>query len=167
VVGLDVSKEAIAIAKNEHHEKSVDFDVLDATDINKASIIHGKYGDANIYMRGVLHQILDEDRKAFQATLIHLMGNKGKLYCIEVADNIRNYFEQSNENFSQLPSSMRQVFLSNLPPKGLSLETIDDFFPSDRFQVSNCGKSYLSTNLSFSNKEVIQIPALYVMLKTI
>ena len=167
VVGVDVSPFAISVAKEEVKESNVAFDTMDATDVGKAREIHSKYGDLNIYMRGVLHQILEADQELFQQTILSLMGQKGKMYCVEVSDQIRTHFDESNSSFSRLPLRMRQVFISNLPPIGLSKNNVANYFPKDRFNVLQAEEAKLNTNISYIDGEQIYIPAISVLVEKV
>ncbi len=167
VLAVDVSSEAIGIANELHNQNKVQikFEVLGATDTEKAIALHNELGDVNIYMRGVLHQIKESDIVKFQQVIKTLLGNRGSLYGIEVSNKIRDYFNASNEGFSKLPKRMQQVFISNLPPKGLSPENLFSYFPEHLFKVLKTGPSKLNTNLKFKNDEPIYIPAIYALLK--
>ena len=166
VLGVDASSEAISVAREMYGGKEgIAFDVLDGTDMPKAKSIHDRFGDMNIYMRGVLHQIKEEDISAFRKSLRTLLGKQGHLYCIEVSDKIREHFNTSEGSFNKLPQRMQQVFISNLPPKGLSLSNISKYFPDDKFKVILSGEARLNTNIQYSNEVPIYIPAVFVLIQ--
>ncbi|MEM1319725.1 MAG: class I SAM-dependent methyltransferase [Bacteroidota bacterium] len=167
VLGVDASEEAIQIAREAYGGDSHQFGILDATDPKAAQAIHQELGDAHIYSRGVLHQLLKNDYEALIQTLRTLLGQKGRLYCMEVSDQIRAHFDASADDFSQLPERMRQVFLSDLPPRGLSLEGLSSFFPEDQFRILQSGPGRLLTNLNFSDGSPIYIPAVYAIIEAI
>ena len=163
VLGTDVSSEAIKIAQEISIPGRLAFEVLDGTDTDAAKRIADKIGPANVYLRGVMHQILDDDLQNFQESLLLLLGGKGHLFSIEVGDKIREHFTQPDKRFSDLPTRLKQVFISNLPPKGLSLENLSTFFPEALFKVLDVGESYLGTNLKYPDGEAIKIPAIYCL----
>ncbi|MCB0704768.1 MAG: class I SAM-dependent methyltransferase [Saprospiraceae bacterium] len=165
VLGVDVSAEAIKVARENHQIENLEFDILDVTDTAQARFISKKIGPANIYMRGVLHQILDQHLPAFRQTIQTLLGTSGTMYCIEVSDQIRAHFKQENEKFSSLPERLRQVFISNLPPKGLSVQTLPSFFPPQEFDILSSGEAKLNTNICYSDGEAIFIPAIFGLVK--
>lgn len=162
VLGVDVAAEAISVARENFPDpKNFSFGVLDVTDVEGAKKVRLQLDnqDANIYMRGVLHQIKEEDLGKFHEVLSILIGKTGQLYCVEVSDRIREYFEQSADDFSKLPRHMQRVFISNLPPKGVSLENLTTFFPEDRFSIRSSSAAALKTNLKFKAQQAIEIPA--------
>ena len=165
VLGVDVSANAVALAREQVEKSNVSFDALDITQALEAFDIARLGGPFNIYMRGVLHQIKEKDIPTFQDNLSKLLGESGTLYAVEVGDSIRDHFSQAKGGFSKLPTRLRQVFISNLPPKGLSLTNIPDYFPAERFDVLQCGEAKLNTNLQYADEAPIYIPAVYVLLK--
>lgn len=160
VVGVDVATVAVEMARTNHPQKGLEYEFLDATRPDMARVLHARIGDANVYMRGVLHQILPEHLGGFQELLSILLGAHGHCYFNEVSSGIREYFTESSDRFAELPKRMQQVFISNLPPRGLSLSTVVDFFPNSSFNTQNIRKDELETNLSFLTGEPIFIPSI-------
>ncbi len=166
VIGLDVSDEAVRLARKDVVLPNVSFEALDATDVLKAEELYRRVGDSNVYIRAMLHQLLEDDLTKFQQVILTLMGKKGKMYCVEVADSIREYFENSKTAFSRLPKQMQRVFISNLPPtRGLNLIKLTDFFPEKYFKILDCGETRLSINIYFPGGENIHIPAIFAKIE--
>ena len=165
VLGVDVAKEAIKIAKNNLVTPNVQFEVVDLTqpfsDFNTVEINL----PCNIYMRGVLHQIKEEHLSNFQDNLLKVMDGSGRMYLVEVADSIHTYVDKLSTGFSQLPIQLRQTFISHLPPKGLSLNNLNDFFPTSQFKILKSGNTGLNTNIQLSDMKPIIIPAVYAVLE--
>lgn len=166
VIAVDVSKEAISVAQSENNNERIVFDVLDVTKKVGDHHCFSIEEDHNIYMRGVLHQIKDEDIAVFQNNILDLLGAKGNMYCVEVADSIKEVLTNTQGDFNQLPKRMQQVFISNLPPRGLSLENIYKYFPENKFKILLSGKTDLNTNIKYSNNTSIKIPAIFVLLQS-
>lgn len=165
-VGVDVSSEAIKIAqKNYESQINARFEVLDVTDTTGAVKLQQAEGYFNVYMRGLLHQIKEHDLPSFHQVMATLLGKHGRLFCVEVGTNIRAYFQQSSTPFSKLPARMQQVFLSNLPPRGLSTKNVQEYFPPDQFRILDHGEDALRTNLKFQDGSSIEIPAIFVAIE--
>lgn len=160
-IGVDAAPSAIAIAKATFPGGAVDFRCLDLAKTSACRMLHEELGDLNLYMRGVLHQIKDEDKPEFLENLSTLMGERGTLYFIEVASDIRRYFQEASPHFHRLPKAVQAVFISNLPPEGVSMEDIPSLFPERQFSVLESGNTGLSTNLSLPDGTQITIPAVY------
>lgn len=167
VIGVDISETAIQLASKNHTAENLHFQTLDFTDTFVCRDLWSRYGDMNLYMRGVLHQIHSAQQPLFIDNLSALMGKTGCLYFIEVADNIRDYFAAVSGGFRDLPKALQEVFVSNLPPNGLNAETLTKLFPPAGFTVLDSGNDFLNTNLTTSQGEVIQIPAVYGLVRNL
>lgn len=161
VLGMDVSGRAIEFATRAHRVPGLSFVAIDEEDPGLYRRLHGELGDMNVYVRGVLHQVLEVDRPGLVQSLKTLMGRSGRLYFIEVASGIREYFSDGPDRFSELPAIMQRTFLSHLPPAGLAEEDIPDVFPRSEFRLLETGTARLYTNIRFRNQEPIHIPAVF------
>lgn len=161
VLGLDASGVAIDHARKNHGSENLVFEVLDATDIEAARLIHDLHGDCNLYMRGMLHQIRDVDIPKFQQVLSILMGKTGILYFIEVAESIKSFKEELISSEGQIPEPLKKVFISNLPPKGLSVNSLEKYFPKTSYRIISFGEGGLKTALNLLNGQQIIIPAIW------
>ncbi|PTM08496.1 MAG: hypothetical protein DA408_20425 [Bacteroidetes bacterium] len=164
VIGLDVAQQAIAIAQQRFKETDIIFDTFDITDINSAEVLAANHGSCNIYIRGVLHQTLPEDRALILASIQLLLGKEGSLFLIEIADNIRAYLQEKVATFSELPISMQRALMSNLPPVGLSMEKITEWFDPDIFTIKFSGHAFLATNLLLPDESNLTIPAVHAII---
>ncbi len=167
VLGLDVSGKAVAMAARTYRIPGLSFLAIDEEDPEWYQRLHRDMGDMNVYVRGVLHQVLEADRPALVRSLKTLMGEEGRLYFIEVASNIREYFAAGPDRFSELPPIMQRTFLSRLPPSGLSVEDIPDVFPASEFRVLASGGARLYTNIQFRNQQPIHIPAVFGIVEVV
>ncbi|NOQ64215.1 MAG: methyltransferase domain-containing protein [Methyloprofundus sp.] len=165
VIGLDVSQQAIDYAEHNSAKKNISFDIFNGLDRHKAREIHQQWGDVHIYMRGVFHQILPSDQVNFIEVIKIFLGQQGKLFLCEVSDNIRTYFSQENgTSFSQLPTKLKAVFISHLPPRGVSLRDLTESFPERDFSIISMGNTQLYTNIKIKDSEPIFIPAVYAII---
>ncbi len=166
VIGADVAKEAIEIARLNHTDKKIDFRVLDITDTSGCKSLANQYGPVNIYIRGVMHQISMDHLERYVNNLSLLLGGQGYVYMIEVAAGIRDHFLHHSDGFHNLPKAVQQIFISNLPPRGVTVKDINTSFTSDRFDVHFCAETSLATNLQSPSGIAIQIPAVHALIQT-
>lgn len=161
VVGIDVAASAIEEAHRCycHRGSNLRFELIDEGDEDFFPAIHRQLGDANIYMRGVMHQILDKDLQKFLEALVTLMGDTGRLFLVEVAENIRDYLSAGSGGFSDLPAIMRRTLTSHLPPRGVSLAHLASQFSIQGVEMLESGETSLVTNIRFRSQEPIRIPA--------
>jgi SAM-dependent methyltransferase len=159
VIGVDVATIAVDIARENYQKEGLEYHFLDATRPDMAEALLARIGESNVYMRGVLHQILPEHLGNFQEVLSILLGTKGHCYFNEVSAGIRDYFTRSSARFGELPDRMQRVFISNLPPRGVELSEVNDFWPEDIFKLEGVNPHRLETNLDFPDGEAIFIPS--------
>lgn len=159
--GLDVSSEAIRLARASCSQEGIDFLTIDEADPEYFRRIHARLGDAHVYMRGVLHQVRPEDVAQLVTALHTLLGVRGRLFFTEVSSTVRTYLTSESTRFSQLPGLMQRTLISRLPPRGLLLDDFPGIFPGNQFQVLDSGESQLNTNIVFGKEKPIRIPAVY------
>ena len=167
VIGIDTAEEAVAIARENFPSNKIIFRSIDLAEKAACQALHDEFGDLNLYMRGVLHQIKPEHKATVVDNLASLMGRNGTFYFIEVAAQIRQYFQEASPEFHRLPKAVQAVFISNLPPEGVTLEDIPQIFPNERFQIMALGKDQLMTNLSLPDGIQITIPAVYSIIRLV
>ncbi|MFE1753381.1 class I SAM-dependent methyltransferase [Streptomyces anandii] len=86
VLGADIATAAIEHARRADPAGQATYRVLDATDKGEAETLHAELGDANVYMRGVLHQCEPEDRQPLADALATLAGERGRVFLVELAE---------------------------------------------------------------------------------
>jgi SAM-dependent methyltransferase len=165
VIGVDAAQSAVDLAQQTFPLDNLDFRCVDMADPKACDVLRQEHGDLHLYMRGVLHQIREEDKPTFIRNLRTLMGKRGVLYFIEVAADIRRYFEEASPEFHKLPAAVQSVFISNLPPEGVSTDDVPRLFPSEHFEVLDHGQAGLYTNLSLPDGTQITIPAVYAIIR--
>ncbi len=75
VVGADLSAAAVDHARQADPAGQATYRVLDATDKTDVEALHAELGDANVYMRGVLHQADPDDRQPLVDGVATLVGS--------------------------------------------------------------------------------------------
>jgi cyclopropane fatty-acyl-phospholipid synthase-like methyltransferase len=61
VIGTEISPAAVQIAQTKHAATNASYRVLDVLSPDDAQALHEEIGDANVYMRAVLHQLSPSD----------------------------------------------------------------------------------------------------------
>lgn len=160
VIAVDVSLTAIETARNRAPGANITFAQFDLTDQNNAKQIHQQYGDLNVYLRGVLHQMPKEDLPLAIASIETLIGNNGVLYLIE-SDDLTTFLG-SKYSFSTLPVSFKKVITSRFPQKGITEKELEKLF--SEFTIHQKGTTTLPTNIDYQNQK-LELPAVYAILQ--
>lgn len=106
VLGVDLSSAAIELARRQDKQGDALFRVIDAVDGDQVARLHAELGDANVYMRGVLHQCDPEDRQPLVDTIATLVGERGRAFVVELAEAAG----QKLMGLAKLPSGPRRSF---------------------------------------------------------
>src|SRR5689334_24400050 len=82
VVGVDLARAAVALARRDDPHGRAAYRRLDGVDGEAVRRLHDEIGDANVYMRGVLHQCRTTDRAALVAGIAALTGERGRVFAV-------------------------------------------------------------------------------------
>lgn len=165
VIGIDISPTAIDLAAAGRSRDNLRYLQLDASDAVAVEKFHAEIGEANLYMRGVLHQIRPEDETAFAAALHRLMGARGVIYLKELAPEARDYMRSLTDEEGARPAGLRRLFESGVHPGGVSRERVLSLFPTERFEVLREGAQAIPTLLPLADGEPARVPAHYMVLR--
>ncbi|WP_116214622.1 class I SAM-dependent methyltransferase [Streptomyces olivoreticuli] len=83
-VGVDISAAAVEHARRADTDGVAEFERLDLTDTEAVRALHARIGDANVYMRAVIHQSRPEDRPAVARAVAELTGARGRAFVAEL-----------------------------------------------------------------------------------
>jgi L-proline---[L-prolyl-carrier protein] ligase len=160
IVGADTSPSAIALARRTHPHPSITYLVLDIFDRNAAAALHHELGDANVYLRGVLHQIDPDLRAAFTAGLRLLLGDRGTLYLLELAPAATGYLQDLGADHGP-PAALDKIIRLGIQPSGLT--------PPDAmallgpgYDLISTGADVIRTTHQLPDGHAAQIPAFHL-----
>jgi SAM-dependent methyltransferase len=167
VIGVDVSSAAIGLASAESKGiGNLEFRQLDMTKPDQATALHNEIGDANIYIRGVVHAIQKQDRPAAERSLAILLGERGTLYQIELRTDALTYFRQlPGDSPTGLPRLLHSVVRFGIRPIGFNLSDRTSFFPDSRWHLLAAGEDVPINTVTLSHGEEGHVPASYVIVR--
>lgn len=160
VIGTDISEEAIKIANQKYGNENVEFSSLDILNIDEIKTFSDHYGPCNLYMRGMLQQILEVDREKFTEAIKILLQNNGKLYFTELSTDAGVFFLDLKRKLGQFPPQLQRVLTEKVTKMvGVNLKDIDKIFIPESFNVLIQGITTISLKLDENN--FIGVPAVY------
>lgn len=168
VIGVDVAPAAVALARREAAAEglAIDYRVLDATRLDEARALHAELGDANVYIRGVLHVIAAADRCRFAESLEILLGERGVLYDIELMPGALVLFRRlPGDSPSGLPRLVHNVVRHGVRPHGFDLRQRRRYFPDDRWRVLDQGSEVTINTVPLHPGGESLVPACYMILR--
>ena len=164
VMGTEISPAAVEIARTKHAAPNVSYRVLDVLCPDDAQILHQEIGDANVYMRAVLHQLSSADHATAIQSIERLLGRKGVLYLVELSSAAEPYFAQLITQYGP-PPGLTRVFQHQITPGMVNENDLDVLFPPDRFTLLGTGPSHIHTVHTLPTGEVVKVPAFYAVLR--
>jgi SAM-dependent methyltransferase len=164
VIGTEISPAAIEIARTKHSAPNVSYRVLDVLSPDDAQALHEEIGDANLYMRAVLHQLSPADHATAIQSIERLLGRKGVLYLVELSSAAEPYFAQLIKQYGP-PPGLARVFQHAITPGMVNERDLDVLFPPDRFTLLGTGQSHIHTVHTLPTGEVVKVPAFYAILR--
>jgi SAM-dependent methyltransferase len=164
VIGTEISPAAVAIAHTKNAAPNISYRILDVLSPNDAQALHEEIGDANVYMRTVLHQLLPEDHATAIQSIERLLGRSGILYFVELSSAAEPYFTQLIKQYGP-PPGLARVFQHEITPGMLNENDLEALFPQDRFTILCTGQSQIHTVHTFPTGEVAMVPAFYAILR--
>jgi SAM-dependent methyltransferase len=164
VLGTEISPAAVQIAQAKNVAPNASYRVLDVLCPDDAQALHEEIGDANVYMRAVLHQLSPADHATAIQSIERLLGRKGVLYLIELSSAAEPFFAQLIKQYGP-PPGLARVFQHQITPGMVNENDLERLFPPDRFTLLRTGKSYIQTVHTLPTGEVAKVPAFYAILR--
>lgn len=164
VIGTEISPAAVKIAQTKNGAPNVSYRVLDVLSPDDAQALHEEIGDANLYMRTVLHQLSPADHATAIQSIERLLGANGILYMIELSSAAERYFAQLIEQHGP-PPGLARVFQHGITPGMLNENDLTMLFPPDRFTVCSTSQCQIHTVHTLLTGEVVKVPAFYAVLR--
>ena len=164
VMGTEISPAAVEIARTKHAAPNVSYRVLDVLSPDAAQVLHQEIGDANVYMRAVLHQLSPADHATAIQSIERLLGRKGVLYLVELSSAAEPFFAQLIQQYGP-PPGLARVFQHQITPGMVNENDLEVLFPADRFTLLRTGPSHIHTAHTLPTGEVVKVPAFYAILR--
>lgn len=161
-IGADVSPTAIRMARRTAFPSTVELQTLDVTSPAEVAAFSDRVGDANIYMRAVLHQIHPEHRPRFVDGLKRIMGSRGVLFMVELSESAEACFREISEQAGGRPEALTHVLEHGITPGLLRASDVDDLF--DEYDVRS-GPALINTACTLPGGECAQVPAFHALIR--
>ena len=134
VLGVDLSPAAVARAEAESAGTTgVAFRVLDMTEPHAGPLLRGTLGgDANVFVRGVLHVLDEPARRRLAENISPLLGARGRALISETnhRGHPLGYLERLGAGARGLPAALARAVATGIPaPSAFGEAELDAAFP--------------------------------------
>ncbi|MFF2545596.1 class I SAM-dependent methyltransferase [Kitasatospora sp. NPDC058063] len=158
-LGVDLSAAAVDRARRGDPAGRAEFTRLDATDAEAVRALHRRLGDANVYVRGVIHQSEPADRQRVAEAIRILLGARGRAFVFELAEAAKGVLEALVRDPSGPPPKLRPVFTHGLAPAEVADAVFPELFRAAGLDVLATGELPLATTESTPDGARIELPA--------
>ncbi|MFF4820850.1 class I SAM-dependent methyltransferase [Kitasatospora sp. NPDC001309] len=158
-VGVDLSGTAVELARRQDRSGRAEFAQLDATDPAAVRALHERLGDANVYVRGVIHQSEPADRRPVAEAVATLLGSRGRAFLVELAESAKEVLKGLAQSPAGPPPKLRPVFAHGLAPAEVADAAFDGLLRSAGLAVLATGELPLCLTEFTPEGERIELPA--------
>ena len=158
-VGVDLSAAAVAHARRVDTASVAEFEVLNLADLAAVELLHERLGDANIYMRAVLHQSDPGDRAAIAAAVALLLGGRGSGFVVEPTAEAKSVLQRVAQQLGGPSERMRQVQEHGLRPAEVADGEIRERLSAAGLGIAAEGTTELAMADHLADGTRIQLPA--------
>lgn len=163
VLGLDFAESAIAHARDLRAGTAATFRRFDLTDADAARALHDELGDVNVYMRGVLHQMPDEDRPAAAASLSVLLGAAGHVFNVELAPSASAGMRAALGQSPDAVPKLQRVFKYGLTPAAWAEGTLESLLRGAGLEIVTTGDADLHGTDELPDGTPLHLPMVYIV----
>ncbi|MEU2423603.1 methyltransferase domain-containing protein [Streptomyces sp. NPDC007851] len=163
VLGTDISEAALEHARHADPAGQAGYRLLDAAEKTEARALHDELSDANVYMRGVLHQCEPEDRQPLADTIATLVGSRGRAFLVELAEAARPVLGGLAQNPAGPPPKLAPIFRHGIAPGEVADEAVPAYLRSAGLTVLASGELPLTTTEYTPEGERIVLPSKWLV----
>ncbi|MBA2310194.1 MAG: class I SAM-dependent methyltransferase [Pseudonocardiales bacterium] len=163
VIGTEISSQALAIATETDKGSQTSYRPLDLLDRGAVGALHAEIGDANLYVRTVLHQFDPSDHAAAAGGIAELIGDHGVATVVELS-SVAEPFLTELIGGSTPPPQLARILQHEITPGLLDEHDIGALFPPDDFEVLASGPTAIRTCYTAPGGDQMMVPAFFVVL---
>lgn len=163
VVGTDLSAAALEHARRADPAGQAVYRELDAVDKTGTQTLHTELGDANVYMRGVLHQARPDDRQLLVNGIATLVGERGRAFLVELSENAKPVLMGLAQNPDGPPPKLAPVFRHGIAPGEVADAAIPEYLRSAGLTVLASGEMPLITTEYAPDGTRIELPSKWLV----
>ncbi|MCZ4123740.1 class I SAM-dependent methyltransferase [Streptomyces sp. H39-S7] len=163
VVGVDLSEAAIALARQADPNGVAEYQQLNGADVAMARRLHAETGDANVYMRGVLHQCEPADRQPLIEGIAILLGERGRVFAVELSAAAKGVLLGLAQGPGGPPPKLGAVFAHGLTPGEVADEAVPGFFAAAGLALLAGGELPLTTAEFRPDGTRIELPSKWLV----
>ncbi|MEU6064391.1 class I SAM-dependent methyltransferase [Streptomyces sp. NPDC047082] len=163
VVGADIAAAALDHARHADRAGQASYRLLNAAEKSETETLHAELGDANVYMRGVLHQCEPDDRQPLVDGIAALVGERGRALLVELAEAARPVLLGLAQSPSGPPPKLAPIFRHGIAPGEVADDAVPEYLRSAGLTVLASGELPLTTAEFRPDGTRIELPSKWLV----
>ncbi|MFF5183320.1 class I SAM-dependent methyltransferase [Streptomyces sp. NPDC000345] len=163
VVGVDLAAAALDHARQADPAGQATYRLLDAAERGAAETLHAELGDANVYMRGVLHQCEPADRQPLADGIAALLGERGRVFLVELSEAARPVLGGLAQGPAGPPPKLAPIFRHGIAPGEVADDAVPGYLRAAGLTVLASGELPLITTESAPDGTRIELPSKWLV----
>ena len=163
VMGVDLSVAALDHARHADPAGQATYRPLDAVEKGEAETLHAELGDANVYMRGVLHQAEPDDRQALVDGIAALVGERGRAFLVELSEAAKPVLMGLAQGPTGPPPKLAPIFRHGIAPGEVSDDAVPGHLSAAGLSVLASGELPLTTTEYRPDGTRIELPSKWLV----
>jgi SAM-dependent methyltransferase len=163
VVGADLSAAAVDRARRADPAGQATYRVLDAVEKGETQTLHAELGDANVYMRGVLHQAEPDDRQPMVDALATLVGERGRAFLVELSEAAKPALLGLAGGPGGPPPKLAPIFRHGIAPGEVADAAVPEYLRAAGLTVLASGELPLVTTEFGPEGARIELPSKWLV----
>ncbi|UUU26036.1 class I SAM-dependent methyltransferase [Streptomyces sp. DSM 40750] len=159
VLGADLSTAALDRARRADPGGRATYRPLDAADKADAEALHTDLGDANVYLRGVLHQCDPDDRQRLVDNIATLLGERGRACLVELAEAAKPLLMGLAQGPTGPPAKLAPIFRHGIAPGEVTDAAIPEYLRAAGLTLVAGGELPLITTEYTAEGTRIELPS--------
>ncbi|KAB1149842.1 class I SAM-dependent methyltransferase [Streptomyces luteolifulvus] len=163
VIGADLAAAALDRARQADPAGQASYRLLDAAEKSEAQTLHAELGDANVYMRGVLHQADPDDRQPLVDGLAALVGERGRAFLVELSEAAKPVLMGLAQGPAGPPPKLAPIFRHGIAPGEVADEAVPRHLRAAGLTVLASGELPLTTTEYGPDGARIELPSKWLV----
>ncbi|MET8243703.1 class I SAM-dependent methyltransferase [Streptomyces sp. NPDC005202] len=163
VVGADLAEAALDHARHADPVGQATYRGLNAAEKGEAETLHAELGDANVYMRGVLHQCEPDDRQPMIDGIAALVGERGRAFIVELSEAARAILGGLAHSPAGPPPKLAPIFRHGIAPGEVADDAVPEYLRAAGLTVLASGDLPLTTTEFAPDGTPIELPSKWLV----
>ncbi|MEU8475874.1 class I SAM-dependent methyltransferase [Streptomyces hygroscopicus] len=158
-LGVDLSRAAVERARRADPAGTAEYRQLSLTDAAGVADLARRLGDANVYLRAVIHQSDAPDRRPVARAVARLLGRRGRGFVAELTAESRAVLAELAAGPGGPPPKLRRVLDHGLRPADAADKEVPEVLAEAGLEILAEGPTALAQTEQWPDGSRVELPA--------